>query len=254
MITTDLIGRMGNQMYQYALCRLIAEKNSFNFFIPPNGGASCEGHHLSKFFPNIELGVIDGGVANEYNENSNNGAFNPEIFNLPNFTKLNGHFQCGRYFDDYYDIIKQWFKLELDEITKILIETYPTDKFCFIHFRGTDYVNDQQWVLPKSYYDKAIEEIKKINADLSFVVITDDISMAKTIFTEFDVLKNDMMVDFKLMNQAKYTIISNSTFAWWAAWLNDKSITIAPNCWINYNKQELGFFPSEIKSERFKYI
>jgi hypothetical protein len=30
MITTDLIGRMGNQMYQYALCRLIAEKNSFN--------------------------------------------------------------------------------------------------------------------------------------------------------------------------------------------------------------------------------
>jgi hypothetical protein len=72
MITTDLIGRMGNQMYQYALCRLIAEKNSFNFFIPPTGGASCEGHHLSKFFPNIELGVIDGGVNNKYRVLVNN--------------------------------------------------------------------------------------------------------------------------------------------------------------------------------------
>ena len=34
MISTDLIGRMGNQMFQYSICRLIADQNGYNFHIP----------------------------------------------------------------------------------------------------------------------------------------------------------------------------------------------------------------------------
>ena len=251
MITTDLVGRMGNQMFQYTMCRLIADENGFNFHIPKDGDVSCEGHHLSNFFPNIELGVVDGNITNRYYEN---GGYNPDILNVPNFTKIRGFFQCGDYYDNHHDKIKNWLTIDIDDDTKTILGKYPVDKYCFIHVRGTDYVNSQGWFLPRKYYLDGMSEVKKINNDILFVVITDDIEAAKSILPDLDIISNDMMVDFKLLYLSKYSIISNSSFSWWAGWLSDKEVTIAPNCWINYNRQELGSFPPDIKTNRFKFI
>ena len=110
------------------------------------------------------------------------------------------------------------------------IKKYPIDKYCFIHVRGTDYINSQEWFLPKKYYLEAMGEVKKINKDIMFVVITDDIESANNVLPELDIISNDMMVDFNLLYLSRYAIISNSTFSWWAAWLSNKDISIAPNC------------------------
>jgi hypothetical protein len=251
MISTDLIGRMGNQMFQYSICRLIADKNGYNFHIPTNGEESCEGHHLSKFFPNIDLGVIDGNIKNTYQDNNE---YNPDILNLTDFTKVRGFFQCGNYYDNDHDKIKKWFDVKIDDVTKTLVTKYPINEYCFIHVRGTDYINSQNWFLSRKYYLESIEEVKKINKDIKFVVITDDINSTNNILPELDIISNDMMVDFKLLHLSKYCIISNSTFSWWAAWLSDKEIIIAPNNWLNYNNQQLGSFPLHIQTNRFKFI
>jgi hypothetical protein len=62
------------------------------------------------------------------------------------------------------------------------------------------------------------------------------------------------MVDFKLMYNSKYCILSNSTFSWWSSWLTEKEISIAPNNWLNYNNPELGFHPIDIKTDKFLYV
>ena len=38
------------------------------------------------------------------------------------------------------------------------------------------------------------------------------------------------------------------------SWLSNKEISVAPNYWLNHNKPELGFYPIDIKSEKFIYV
>ena len=63
-----------------------------------------------------------------------------------------------------------------------------------------------------------------------------------------------MMVDFEILYKSKINIIPNSTFSWWASWLDNKEMVVAPNNWWNYNKPELGFYPVDIKTEEFIYV
>ena len=73
-------------------------------------------------------------------------------------------------------------------------------------------------------------------------------------FPDIDAITNEMMVDFKLIYYSEYAIISNSTFAWWAAWLRDRKSTISPSNWLNYNKPELGYHPIDIKTDKFIFV
>ena len=67
MIEANLGGRLGNQMFQYSVARIIAEKNGYNFFVPdpknpPYPYPDDPSHHISNFFPDIELGKNDGDI------------------------------------------------------------------------------------------------------------------------------------------------------------------------------------------------
>ena len=257
MIEGKLTGRMGNQMFQYSITRTIAEKNGFNFYIPPYGDpticASTEGHHLSNFFPNMNLGKKDGDVVYRYVEDHTSQKYDPNIFNLPDFTFVSGFFQTDKYYRDYEDNVKSWFKVEMDSETSSIINRYDIDKYCFIHLRGSDYKNHTHWFLTKDYYQSSMDRINE-EYDVKFVIITDDIEISKEWFPEIDAISNEMMVDFKLIYYSKYCIISNSTFSWWASWLSNKKISIAPNNWLNHNKPEDGFYPVDIKSDKFIYV
>jgi predicted glycosyltransferase len=181
--------------------------------------------------------------------------YNPEIFNIYDNTKIWGFYQTDKYFTDNEDDVKSWFNIESDSITESILEKYPIDEYCYIHFRGTDY---KEWdggkrFLPIEYYKTAMNKILETKK-MKFLVITDDIKLASEFFKDTDIISNDMMVDFKLIYYSKYCIITNSTFSWWAAWLSNKVITIAPNNWLNYNNPELGFYPVDIKTNKFQYV
>jgi len=254
MISISLKGRLGNQIFQYVICRLIALKNNYNFYIEEIGEPSTEGMHVKDFFENIELGKKDGDIKFIFNEDHNLQTFNPQIFQIPDFTKISGFFQSPRYYKDYEKIVRSWFNLALSEKAKFLLNKYNPKDFCYIHLRGTDYKNHNHWFLNKDYYQKSINYIKNIKKDIKFLIITDDQNEASNSFPHIENLSEDMKTDFLLLLNSRYTIISNSSFAWWPAWLKEKEKVIAPNNWLNYNKPELGFYPIDIKTDGFIYI
>lgn len=252
MITIDLIGRLGNQMFQYAVCRTVAEKKGYQFHIPKAN--NNHGQNISNYF-NLDMGVSSCNTNRLFSEDHTVQKFNIDIFNISDNTKIWGFFQTEKYFIDNESNIKSWFKVQMDDVTESILEKYPIDDYCYIHFRGTDY---KDWdngsrFLPISYYKNAMNEILKIK-ELKFLIITDDIELASEYFPNIEIISNDMMVDFKLLYYSKYCIVTNSTFSWWAAWLSDKICVIAPNNWLNYNNPELGFYPADIKTNKFQYV
>jgi hypothetical protein len=249
------MGRLGNQMFQYSVCRIISEKLNYNFYIPEKVHDSAEKQHIKNFFHNLELGTKDGEIKFVIQEDHTCQVFNPNFFLVEDFTKFIGFFQSPKYFKGYEEKIKSWFQHEPSEIVDNFLKKYDTNKYCYIHLRGTDYKNHNLFFLNKDYYNKAIDKINSIAPNLSFIVFTDDLKTSKEMFPEFECFSHaDMMIDFQLLKNAKFNIIPNSTFSWWAAWLGKKNIVIAPNNWLNYNRPIDGFYPVDIKTDEFFYV
>ena len=108
-----------------------------------------------------------------------------------------------------------------------------------IHIRRTDYLKSGSIheVLDISYYSKAIEYIKsKINNPIIYI-FSDDKEFIEKIFStnETKILNHSFedkdFFDFLAISRCQHHIIANSTFSWWAAFLNTnkEGITIAPS-------------------------
>ena len=114
-----------------------------------------------------------------------------------------------------------------------------------------------------SYYQKAIQEFPN---ESQFVIFSDRIGWCKRYFSilcpnAIYIEGNSHVEDFFLMSQMKHQIIANSSFSWWAAYLNanpDKQV-IAPNHWLHPNRMgpnleiENGFLLPEWKVLPIQY-
>jgi hypothetical protein len=249
MITVTMHGRLGNHLWQYAVCRTIAEKKGYEFSIPRN-------------FDNIfdcDLGVEEKDIKNHFlYENCFDFVqrYDPNIFNIEDNTKLWGFFQTEKYILDNRENILKWFTLELTS------EIELTENTCIINYRGGDYTSIPGVFLDKSYYLNSIEVMKNINPLMEFIVITDDVQNAENIFPDLKIYHKGIKEDFYLVSKAKYLIIANSTFSWWASWLNENAkLIIAPKYWLrpNIKKQENEWgnnwwSPSDSLTTRFNYL
>jgi Glycosyl transferase family 11 len=125
---------------------------------------------------------------------------------------------------------------------KVLERILKRPHSVFLHVRRGDYLlntNDQR-PLQLSYYSAAIRKIREAIAEPTFFVFSDDIEFAREnlgrdIAAEF-VDHNDEWTayeDLRLMSACKHSIIANSSFSWWGAWLNANptKIVLAPKYW-----------------------
>lgn len=112
---------------------------------------------------------------------------------------------------------------------------------CSIHVRRGDYVKLKHIYhnLDKSYYIKSLETV---NPSGPVYVFSDDIDWCKKNLSITEAIYpegNSAIEDFNLMRSCNHNIISNSTFSWWAAFLNrneDKKI-IQPSIWFKNESQ-----------------
>ena len=154
---------------------------------------------------------------------------------------VKGWFQSENYFKKIRSIlIREFVPKEKIKISRELKMAIEDPESVSIHIRRGDYVKTNH-ALNLSYYEKAIEYIKRYYKRPYFVIFSDDLDWVennlhineKFIYAN----KSGKLKDYEelfIMSRCKSIIISNSTFSWWAAWLNrnEKKIIVAPKQWM----------------------
>lgn len=247
MISVSLYGRLGNHLWQYSVCRTIAEFNNYEYHIPRN--------FLGSMLFDCSLGVESDQTVSCYphcNNHDGKQTYDPNVFNIKDFTRLDGYLQSEKYILKNKQKIKQWFTLKNKNNIDL---SMLTDDVCVINFRGGDYKDKPHVFLHLKYYYDSINHMKALNSNMKFVVITDDVEESKKYFPDYPVFHLGINHDYAIVNSAKYLIIANSTFSWWSAWLNENSkLTIAPKFWLRHNISEGWWMPADSLTTGFSYV
>jgi hypothetical protein len=165
---------------------------------------------------------------------------------LPKSCTRFGGFQSEKYFKPIADIIRNDLSFKNfipDNDTLALEKKILNFNSVSIHVRRGDYVNNKIYdVCTMAYYEKAMKAIRERTADPHFYIFSDDIHWCMNqfhdpycTFVDVQQSREDPLNDMRLMSLCKHNIIANSSFSWWAAWLNNNSqkIVICPYIWFD---------------------
>lgn len=253
MIIIQVMGGLGNQLFQWAYGKYLSEIYNIPVYLDASfyDRDTFRQFSLNKF-SNISYNLI------KYPSEAPQDII--IIYDTFHYSKLNydsncnyylgGYWQSEKYFVDIENIIRDNLK-PTESIKNKLLAAYPTCNSVSLHIRRTDYLSLSSIhpIQPIDYYEKALKHIKYEHV----LVFSDDIEWCKQnlkfnnmIFVE----NNDNIEDMWLMSLCNHNIIANSSFSWWGAWLNDNKnktvvapakwfgegyycdVDVLPNCWI----------------------
>ena len=255
------MGRLGNQMFQYAALKGIAAHRGYEYTIPPeNPKIQIDNYGLIEAFELSDNKKI-GWLNTQYDIIAEKHFhFDEDLFNtFPDGSGLYGFFQSEKYFKHIEDEIREDFTFKkewlepCEEFRKDL-----GDEVIFLHVRRGDtnladkrgfkwaytQCSSQHPPQPLEYYEKALKEF---DDDMPVVVFSDSIDWVK----EQDLFKPDRFmiseqtdkfsdgalvpyIDLCLMTLCDHAIIANSSMSWWGAWLiqNEYKKVVAPKMWF----------------------
>ena len=233
-----IIGRLGNQMFQYAALRGIADKHGYDFTIPESDfNDEWNDHQLFEVFdlPNLKN---RGRVADKFLQERQFNYDSELVEQCPDDVSLYGYFQTEKYFSHITDSIKEDFTFKKDVLENCKEVMEELSEPIALHVRRTDYVEKSQDHPPCSlkYYHEAL---KRFHEKRPVVIFSDDVKWCK----EQDIFKPDRFLvsetdnnvyDLCMMTMCDDYIIANSSFSWWGAWLshNPDPTVIAPKKWF----------------------
>jgi hypothetical protein len=184
-------------------------------------------HHAYMFWKNIDY--------NDYK-------------NLDN-VYIEGYWNEERYFKDVKDEIRKLYtfrETELSESEQQMLNLISSGASVGIHVRRGDYKKypDTFPMCSPDYYAKSRDILEARFGNLQYFIFSDEIDWCKnnldlpynTVFME-NRQRNNAYKDMLLMSRCKHNIIANSTFSWWAAWLNtnaQKMVTYPESALITY--------------------
>ena len=275
MIITQLKGGLGNQMFQYAFGRYLAVKNNTELKLDltylldrtPKENFVERDFDLPIF--NIQKAIASPDEIEKITGNYNlrlqralyrvvksisrkstlitepHYHFSNTAFNATDNTYLIGYGQSEKYFKPIESIIRAefTFKHVFDTATEKMAATIRDTNSVCIHVRRADFVGHPNHdICDINYFMHAIEIIRKEVHKPFFYIYSDDVAWCQQnmILPDSQIIGHDYLGSvfrshFYLMLCCKHFIIANSSFAWWAVWLNTNpnKIVIAPKRWFN---------------------
>lgn len=190
---------------------------------------------LNKIFPYYQ-----------YQPVTNDFPINRRVIKNSKLTILDGSWVSFKFFRHNYHLFKNEFTLknELNPLNKNILKKIKNSESVSIHFRLNDYIekfSSIYSVLPINYYKRSIDFILKRKMTANFFIFSDNIEWVRKNINFKD--NNIIYIDndgpdhehLFLMSRCRHNIISNSTFSWWGAWMNDNpdKIVISPARWTN---------------------
>lgn len=259
MIAVTLQGRLGNQMFQYAYYHELREKNRIVLLIERNYKNELfyfSGFSKVKFL----IDKIIFYFLHRYFQHTliQTGMEDPKnvIVNPDEHTLISGYFQSLKYFPlskakilDKFQI-KEKYKREYLAFSRQYLQLKKP--IVAIHIRRTDYLNNnfnnliEKIEMLTLEYFKAI--IKKYNSkNYQVVICSDDIEPLKLFFNDEQIIycNNSSIVDFQILLNSDILVMSNSSFSWWAAFLNSNRPVHCPANWLGRDGNG-NIFPRDI--------
>lgn len=145
---------------------------------------------------------------------------------------LEGYWNEEKYFEDIKDEIRQLyrFNFRLNERDQVLLHEIETGESVAVHVRRGDFREYRQRfpMCTSAYYQEALELLFRAYTGLKFFVFSDDLNWCKkelrfiphVVFVDHP-NQRQAYKDMFFMSRCKHQVIANSTFSWWAAWLNE---------------------------------
>ena len=261
MVTVKLKGGLGNQMFQYALGRTLAQRRRTSIALDVSSYREDKLREYSlgifkiaeKFgdFPRRALALalvqrlrLPGISWNlgrlrvpgfPYVLTEKTFSFDPTVLDAPADVYLDGCWQSEKYFKEIEHIIREEFALNgtTANVQKLAGRIQSTESVC-VNVRRGDYVS-----LPASiafhgfvgteYYAESIKIIHARVTNPNVFVFSDEIGWCidnlrfdcPTTFVGHDYAGEKFREYLYLMSLCKHFIIPNSSFAWWGAWLSN---------------------------------
>lgn len=219
-VSMGQMGRLGNQLFQYAYLRSQARRMGVKFYCP-----EWIGDKIFRLEDQDEREAKPPSSAvSQYTEPPHNCGFNESALNISDNTDVRGYFLSERYFIEPTEVAR-WYRFK-SEIIEPLGKKYQhinLSQAVSLHIRLTDKAkNPAHFSLPADYYKKALAQMDKKRKILLF---SDDLDKAKTILAfqherVTPISGNKPFEDLYLMSQCGDNICSSSTLSWWGAWLN----------------------------------
>jgi hypothetical protein len=119
------------------------------------------------------------------------------------------------------------------------------DDVCILNVRGGEYVGFNELFLTRKYWINAMNNMTKINPNMEFVVITDDVKSSQKILPEIPAYHFDVDKDYSIIKNSKNVILSNSRFPFFAVFTSETiENVIAPKYWARHNVSD-GYWSME---------
>lgn len=267
---------LGNQLWVYSVLRSIAWRSGFDFGIEsfrnyklpnclpidPGKVVFAIPHERPYGFRTIHTRRVDfekqtfvksSGIAISQWES--------EIQHIKDRTKIEGYFQSLEYINEFRNKFQNMFQVKFQENCELLT--------CYISVRGGDFRGNPEICCDANYYYHAISEMR-LSGFNDFQIVTDDVEYAQQLLPGMKIastliqlngsknskrfLERKVARDFAILQRAKGIILSNSTFAWWAAWTNlGHPFVIAPRYWSHPRNEARLWAPREIAVSGWEY-
>lgn len=253
MLQVELIGGLGNQLFQIANGYALAKEHNLKLVFsndnyragwhtrddrPPiwDGYLKDKRDHFNVYSPD-QLSAIPWSIFYE------NGFYYKPI-NLSKdypYHKVSGYFQSSQYFNKYKEEIRSLLQVpdNVLSIAKDILEQNSVtnvNDFIVAHVRRGDYLMHQavHHTTSVNYFNTARSYIENSRGNKHKVVwVSEDPQWVNdNLKTEGDVIisNSDFIIDFAILSMFPDIILSNSTFSWWATWLNPLSHTTRHIC------------------------
>ncbi len=213
-----------------------------------------KGKYLNKALRTLKVDRIPAGEKTKYLLET--GAYVMDFFfkDNPKNSYIDGYFQSERYFKDYRDELLRQFEPCYSPEQEYLegLQTVQSCNSVAVHVRRGDFLNAQNdpnprhYLLGETYYHNALRYVQEKVPASEFFWFSDDIDWVKQHFgngSNYHYIslktKNGDIDEMMLMKHCHHIIAANSTFSWWAAWMNENNNAIKTIPERRYGNEEM---------------